>query len=118
MIKLTELALLLFVSSLALADNGGDAVNERIPVNKAALEDHWQVDCAGAWARLQAATTRPSMQDHCEISAGLVREIKLCAFIYQAPGETSRHKGPDYRGVSQLLEQSGDMAECPWQSVN
>ena len=110
--KYAGLAPLLFLSALALASSGGDAVNERMPASKAALEDHWQVDCESALARLQAAAARRSAQDHCGIPAGLAQEIKLCAFIYQPPGDDSRQKCPDYRGVSQLLQSSGNLAGC------
>jgi hypothetical protein len=112
-IKRTAFALLLILAVPALADSGGDALNERIPVNRAELEAHWQVDCASAWAGLQAAAARRSAQDHCGISAGLAQDIKLCAFIYQAPGENSPHTCPDYRRVSQLLERSGNPEDCP-----
>ena len=113
MLNYAGFAALLFLAVLALAGNGGDAVNERIPVSKAALEDHWQVDCASVWARLQAVAAQRSTQDHCGIPAGLAQDIKLCAFIYQPPGADSRHTCPDYRGVSQQLEQAGESADCP-----
>jgi hypothetical protein len=113
MLRHAELALLLLLSALALADNGGDAINERIPVNNAELEAHWQVDCAAAWDRLQTAAARHSTQEQCEIIARLAQDIKLCAFIYQPPGVNSQHTCPDYNGVSQLLERSGELADCP-----
>lgn len=112
MIKFTFFALFLSLPTLALAGNDGDAVNERIPVTNAELEAHWQVDCADAWLRLKASAARRSTTDHCRVSAELVRELKLCAFIYQTPGDTSPHKCPDYRGVSEQLEQLGEPAEC------
>lgn len=113
MLKHAGFAPLLLLSALALADNGGDAVNERIVVTKAALEDHWQVDCASAWARLQTAVAQRSTQDHCGIPPGLAQDMKLCAFIYQPPGDNSSHTCPNYRSVSQLLEKSGDLVGCP-----
>ena len=113
MIKHAGVAPLLFLSALALAGDDGTAVNERIPVNRAEMEAHWQVDCATAWTRLQAAAVRRPTQDHCGITPELVRAMKLCGFIYQAPGADSRHTCPDYRGVAQLLERSGNPADCP-----
>ena len=114
MIKCAGFALLLSLPALALADTDGDAVNERIPVSKAELESHWQVDCAAALIRLQAATARPSTGDHCQITAELVHEIKLCAFIYQAPGDNAKHPCPDYRRLREQLGQPGDLvADCP-----
>jgi hypothetical protein len=111
--KYPGFVLLLSLAAPALADSDGDAVNERIPVERAALEEHWQVDCAGAWARLQDAVAQRSTRDHCGVSAALVREIKLCGFIYQPPGEDSRHQCPDYRGVARQLELSGASGDCP-----
>jgi hypothetical protein len=111
MVKHAGFAPLLLLSALALAGDG-DAVNERIPVSRAALEDHWQVDCAAAWARLQAAAQRPT-QKQCEITAGLAQEIKLCAFIYQTPGENTAYDCPDYRSAAQLLQRTGNSKDCP-----
>ena len=92
----TRLALLLSLPAAALA--GGDAVNERIPVDKPALEAHWGVDCAGAWARWQATGNRA------ENAATLQRELELCGFIYQPPGEGPVRGHPDYRGAAHQLE--------------
>jgi len=113
MTKCVGFFLVLSLSAFALADNDGDAVNERIPVDKAELEDHWQLNCAAAWAQLQAAMPGRSTNDQCEITPELVREITLCSFIYQAPGDSSQHECPDYRGISQLLKQAKKRAECP-----
>jgi hypothetical protein len=113
MIKHAGVAPLLFLSALALAGDDGAAVNERIPVDRAELEAHWQVDCATAWTRLQAAAVRRPTQSHCGITPELVRDMKLCGFIYQAPGADSRHTCPDYRGVSQQLEKPGKLSDCP-----
>jgi hypothetical protein len=113
MLKHTELVLSVCLSALALAANDGDAVNERIVVNKADMEAHWRVDCAVAWVRLQTAAAGQSRHDQCEITADLVREIKLCAFIYQAPGGNSPHSCPDYRSASQQLELRSAASGCP-----
>lgn len=113
MIKCTSFALFLSLPALALAGNDGDAVNERIPVDKVQLEAHWRVNCAAAWSRLQKVAAAHSTTDQCQIGADLAREIKLCAFIYQAPGDDSTHQCPDYRGISRQLEQSREMAGCP-----
>jgi hypothetical protein len=114
MIKCTGFTLMLSLSALALADTDGDAVNERIPVSRAELESHWQVDCATALTRLLAAAARPPNYNHCEITAEMVHDIKLCAFIYQAPGDNAEHPCPDYRRISTQLGQPGNLAtDCP-----
>ena len=113
MIRHSCFALLLSFAALALAGSDGDAVNERIPVDKKELEDHWQVNCTNAWTRLRASAARQPTKDNCEISTEMVREIKLCTFIYQPPGENSRHKCPDYRSVAQQLALSGATEDCP-----
>ena len=102
----------LVLTPLALAQGSADAVNERIPVKKAEMEAHWQVDCASAWSRLQAAATPPLVVDNCGLTAQLRRQIQLCAFIYQAPGDNSIHRCPDYRSVSDHLQQPGASADC------
>ena len=112
--KCTGFTLILFLSAAAQADTAGDAVNERIPVSKAELESHWQVDCAAALTRLQAAVAHPSTDEHCQTTAELAHEIKLCAFIYQAPGDNTRHPCPDYGLLWEQLGQPGDLAtDCP-----
>jgi hypothetical protein len=111
MTKSTCCALVLSLSTLALADVDGDAVNERIPVDKKALENHWQVNCADAWARWQTSAAERSTRGHCEKSTDLAHELKLCAFIYQPPGANSQHQYPDYRGASQQLEQPPELAD-------
>lgn len=103
---------LLVLAPLALAQGSADAVNERIPVKKAEMEAHWKVDCASAWSRLQAAATPAIAGDNCKVTAQLRRQIQLCAFIYQAPGDNSKHRCPDYRSISDYLQQSSATADC------
>jgi hypothetical protein len=105
------------LSPLSLAGDSDDAVNERIPVNRAEMEAHWQVDCAAAWEQLLAAaaqsTKQPINTNNCGIPDQLRREIQLCAFIYQAPGGNSGHDCPDYRGVSEYLDDADKSSKCP-----
>jgi hypothetical protein len=120
MINHTGIAILLLISPLlsplSLAGDSADAVNERIPVNRAEMEAHWQVDCAAAWEQLLAAaaqsTKQPINTDNCGIPDQLRREIQLCAFIYQAPGNSSQHRCPDYRSASKHLQQASKPAKC------
>ena len=112
MINHPGIAVLLLLPSLALADGNADAVNERIPVNKAEMEAHWQVDCAAAREHLLAAATQSTNKDNCIIPGELQREIQLCAFIYQAPGDSPQHRCPDYRSAAKHLQQAAKPAKC------
>jgi len=121
MINHTGIAILLLISPLlsplSLAGDNADAVNERIPVSRAEMEAHWQVDCVAAWEHLLAGAAQPTKQptdkDNCGITDQLRRDIQLCAFIYQAPGGDSGHDCPDYRGVSKHLNAAGKSGKCP-----
>ena len=125
MINHRSIAILLLISPLlspilspqSLADGNADAVNERIPVTRAEMEDHWQVDCAAAWKHLLAAaapfTKQPTTTDNCGIPSQLRRDIQLCAFIYQAPGGSPGQDCPDYRGVSIQLNEADQSGKCP-----
>lgn len=97
MILLFRLVLLL-TASLALADSDSSAVNERIPVRKEQVEAHWKVDCAGSWASLLELRVEAG-QYGCILPVYLQRQLQLCAFIYQPPGESFVHAGPDYQSA-------------------
>jgi len=112
MIDLPGIFILLLLSSLALADNTGNAVNERIPVTASEMEAHWQVNCADVQESLLAAARQATSRHDCGISAKLRQDIQLCAFIYQAPGNKTQHKCPDYSDVSELLQQVNEPSEC------
>ena len=112
MINYQSIIVLLVLAPLALAQGSADAVNERIPVKKAEMEAHWQVDCASAWSSLQATATPTLAGDNCGVTAQLRRQIQLCAFIYQAPGDNSIHRCPDYRSISEHLQQPSATADC------
>lgn len=100
----------LLLSLPALAEQGGDMVNERISASDAELEAHWQVDCTAAWSRLQLAAAQQATSDRCEFSTALVRDIKLCAFIYQPPGGDATHRCPDFERISRQLDQRDSTA--------
>jgi len=106
-------SVLLFLAIPAvLADSSSSTVNERLPVRKAEMEAHWKVDCAGSWANLTELLGR-SREGACSIPPGLHREMKLCSFIYQPPGEEMGHFCPDYRGAYLYLEQASRGNRCP-----
>jgi hypothetical protein len=108
----TFLLLLLLLSPLALADNNSNAVNERIPVNAAEMEAHWQVDCSTVRESLLLVAVQTSSEPDCGIAAKLRQDTQLCAFIYQAPGTNTQHKCPDYSGVSEHLQQAIKLTQC------
>jgi len=91
--------LLLLPAPLVLADSSSNAVNERIPVRKAEMEVHWKVDCAGSWATFVELRDRAA-GEACTMPAELQRQLQLCAFIYQPPGEEVTHSYPDYRAAT------------------
>ena len=93
-----RLTLLILIAPALMADANSNAVNERIPVRKAELEDHWDVDCSSSWKRWVALQS-DTRQKTCDIPPALQRQLKLCAFIYQPPGEEYNHSGPDYQGA-------------------
>jgi hypothetical protein len=92
-----------FIASLACAAPIEDAVNERIPVSRAALEAHWRVDCGSSWAQLDAIGMRAKAGGKCLVAAGLHDQLELCSFIYQPPGDAVVTSCPDYRGAVGLL---------------
>lgn len=105
-------ALLCFTLPLQAVSDSSDTVNERIPVRKAELEEHWQVNCQDTWLDLQQAMTQASAGG-CAIPPRLHHEFKLCSYIYQPPGaEPAPGSCPDYRGVSILLRQDAPESRC------
>lgn len=103
-------SLLLFAIPGLLLAAQSDTVNERIPVRKAELEAHWQIDCAASWSELRSAV---GAGEECMLSADLHRQLKLCAYIYQAPGAPPAQNCPDYRGAINRLEPTEQGAPCP-----
>ena len=112
MIYVQKICLLLLSLSQPLAASESDTVNERVPVSKAELEAHWDVDCAQVADSMAQVVMGPTSGDVCEFSPGLRHQLQLCAFIYQAPGADSSHLCPDYRGSLEALERSGPDGDC------
>lgn len=105
-------ALLVLTLSPQAASDSSDTVNERIPVRKAELEKHWQINCHDAWIDLQQALMQAPV-DGCSIPPRLHREFKLCSFIYQPPGtEPVPDSCPNYRGISTVLQHNSSESEC------
>jgi len=106
------IAIVLLLSPLALGDSNSDAVNERIPVRKAELEAHWQVDCASALHELLVMAAPGTIDPNCSIPTELRRNIQLCAFIYQPPGGRTDHQCPDYSGIHEHLNRVSESSQC------
>lgn len=93
---------LVFLSLPAMqvcAEDSSNAVNERITVTPAEMESHWQVDCANSWTRA-VELRESSVPAVCALPPDLQRELKLCAFIYQPPGQQPTQLGPDYQSAA------------------
>ena len=108
MIFLLRGLLLLAVAPMLLADSNSNAVNERIPVRKQEIEAHWKLDCASSWAAA-IELRRPPHHENCSLPADLQRQLQLCAFIYQPPGEQATHTGPDYLAA---ISREGEGGQC------
>lgn len=111
------LALTALLSAQAHTRTDTDAVNERIPVSRYEMEEHWQVDCTATWrelAGLKAGTAEIE-------SGGILTRLQLCSFIYQPPG-SEYSNCPNYRlaeaslrsnNWSQLRQLLVDSSHCP-----
>ena len=102
------LSFYLFAVAVVSADGNSNAVNERITVTSAEMESHWRVDCATSWARVIELREKMGSPD-CALPPELQRELKLCAFIYQPPGQQLTQSGPDYQSAT---AQSADGTGC------
>ena len=117
MIRFLSHTALLLCTYQSMADSQSDAVNERIPVRKAEMEAHWNIDCAAAWLELGETTDSAAMAPgssggHCGADDELRRTLELCAHIYQPPGEPSAQQCPDYREVLQRLSKIQEYSDC------
>ena len=90
------------------ADSNSNAVNERITVTPVEMESHWQVDCAASWARAIELREKAGSLD-CALPTGVLRELKLCSFIYQPPGQQHAQSGPNYQSAA---AQAPDAVAC------
>lgn len=100
--------LLLLLPATGLTENQANAVNERLPVSKAELEAHWQIDCQANWTRINNHADSAA----CPPDEKLLQTLQLCAFIYQPPGEEPAAVCPDYRGLLGHLEAAPASGSC------
>jgi len=100
------LLLLLFssVGHASSSSNSNDAVaNERPPLTADELAEHWKLDCrkiaAGIiedWVAIEGRAEKAVLSQHPDISDVDLRELQLCAFIYNAR-DTGRYQPcPNY----------------------
>ncbi|MEH6582787.1 MAG: hypothetical protein V7754_12680 [Halioglobus sp.] len=101
MIIYRALLALLLTHSIGLYAAGSDTVNERIPVRKIELEEHWQVDCKANWQALRTIASDFSENGRCDIPSALPQQLQLCSFIYQPPGDPETGSCPDHRRARQ-----------------
>ncbi len=104
--KVVFILLFYVYPEIAWATSTSDAVNERIPVRNDEMEIHWQVDCQATWLQLRSMV---ESQASCQAEPGLLRDLQLCSFIYQPPGEESSEQSPDYSGALDALHDN----QCP-----
>ncbi|MEH6569575.1 MAG: hypothetical protein V7709_10890 [Halioglobus sp.] len=100
----------LLIAPSAWAAGPSDMVNERIPVSKLELEAHWRVDCKHSWNDFIGRTSVFEDQAECVIPVKLQRQIQLCAFIYQPPGEASPKTCRDFDGARRAAIQANCLA--------
>ena len=99
-----------------------DVVNERIPVPRLALEQHWQIDCARLLQSYEAARQEQFKPVKAEELAELIREANLCSYVHNVSASgISAETCPDYtaisavlQGLRQLREVGGDVGA--WQA--
>lgn len=105
MILLRSLCCLVLWAPVCLAAGDADAVNERIPVTALEMEAHWQLDCVGSWVQLTQRIAAYQSRGDCDMPVALVRQLQLCAFIYQPPGRAVVAACPDYQGAYRAAAQ-------------
>lgn len=107
MILFRSLYCLLLLAPVAFAADDSNAVNERIPVTRLEMERHWQVDCTASWGQLKQVA---QVHQDCEVASGLLRQLQLCAFIYQPPGSAAAASCPDYQAAYRAAGQGDCLA--------
>ena len=98
------LLLLLLSAPITCAMGNTDAVNERIPVTRAEMETHWQLDCKASWNTLLQGAKPTRSDNGCNIPSDVQRQLQLCGFIYQPPGQAATHVCPDHQRGFQAAE--------------
>ena len=105
---LPALGLAAAVHALAAGD---DAVNERPPVSHAQREQHWGVDCTALRRELLAALDGGALQHEAPRAPDWIKALRLCAAIYNVPGDSSAAACPDYTGAANALAADDALAQ-------
>ena len=82
-----------------------DAVNERLPVTNMEMEEHWRVDCSHSWFTLPGRPGKGPGPGKCALAAEPLKQLQLCAFIYQTPGDEIVELCRDFQGVIQAAQE-------------
>jgi hypothetical protein len=110
MTSLRSLYFLVLITPVCVAADNSDAVNERIPVSRAEMELHWKLDCNSSWGQLKQVAHAHQGAQGCEVASGLLRQLQLCAFIYQPPGSPAAGACPDYQSAYRAAGQGDCVA--------
>ncbi|GAB5451467.1 MAG: hypothetical protein Hals2KO_17950 [Halioglobus sp.] len=94
------LAALAALAPLAVASGQDNQVNERLPVSVAEREAHWGLDCTALVTQLASGALA------CPVTDDTQRELELCSFIHQPPGDDHGQPCPNYRDLLQRARQS------------
>jgi hypothetical protein len=95
--------LLTAINSALASTAEQDLTNERLYTPPAAMERHWQVDCASLATRISVALSEAPTAS--KALDGLLPELHKCAMIHNAPGSATQSSCPDYASSYQLLQQ-------------
>lgn len=106
------LALEVLAASGAVHAADQDVVNERPPVARRQLEQHWGVDCEALRRELLAngahaasdASLASVPEDARARSTRQRAALRLCAAIYNAPGDEAAVSCPDYAAAMRALD--------------
>ena len=107
--RMALVALLLATAPFTVADDSAVA-NERPPLDRAALERHWGVDCAALGARILAWAEQPGTRASL---AEWDQPLRLCAAIHNPPGEQGAAGCPDYAGAAAALHGGAARSALP-----
>ena len=110
-IRAAGLGLALLAASATAYAGNADLVNERPTVTRAALEEHWGVDCESlrqelllAYAESGTRAGRDSPHDNAGPRPTRWRNaLQMCAAIYNAPGDDEAVPCPDYARAARAL---------------
>lgn len=85
--------------------HSNDAIaNERPPLTADELAEHWKLDCQKIALVTESWAEKAVLSQHPNVSDVDLRELQLCAFIYNAQ-DTGRYQPcPNYKKALQVLK--------------